>query len=81
MLKANGLKAKVKGEVNYVAQVARKMGPGTMFGTTYKIEHPAYEQAVYDYMTSAANGLGLSMTKGPDDVRKPHERCTPLPTS
>jgi hypothetical protein len=80
-LKANDQKAKVKGEPNYVAQVARKMGPGTMFGTTYKVEHPAYEKAVYDYMTSTANGLGLSLPKGPDDVRKPGERCTPLPTN
>lgn len=77
-LKANDLRAKVAGEPNYVRSVARHMGPGATFDLISKAVHSSYEDAVYAYMTTT---LGLSMSTGPDDVRKPAERCTPLPTS
>ena len=78
LLKGNDLRAKVEGKPNYISSVAKHMEAGAVFDTFGKAAHPYYENAVYAYMKTT---LGLSMSKGPDDVRKPAERCTPLPTS
>lgn len=78
LLKGNGLRAKVAGKPNFISSVARHMETGATFHSWGKAVHPYYENAVWDYMRTQ---LGLSLPKGPAEVKKPGWNCTALPTS
>ncbi|MGN6578218.1 MAG: hypothetical protein ACTHKG_21295 [Nocardioides sp.] len=77
LLKGNGLKAKVPGEDNYVKSVAKHMGKGATFDG-YAKSSQSYPYLVEQYLEGL---LGDQLANGPDEVRKPGWRCTPLPTS
>jgi hypothetical protein len=77
LLKGNDLKAKVPGKRNYVWSVADHMGKGATFNGYAKSANN-YPFEVESYLEGL---LGTQLANGPDEVRKPGWRCTPLPAN
>jgi len=71
ILQANGIKNKTV-QQNTIASVAHAMGTGATFAGVVKNAHPAYENAVWSYLS----GLGLAVPKGPTQVNRPGWICT-----
>ena len=75
LLKGNNVKAKGTLLGSYISAVAAEMDQRAAFGGVQKIDQADYANAVYAWMTTADEGLHLTLTKGPADVAKPGWDC------
>lgn len=78
ILKANGVKNKTTIQ-NTISAVAHHMTQGAMFGGFAKNAHPAYENAVYSYLTAPTPaGLGITgLTVDAQHSARPGWDCGP----
>jgi hypothetical protein len=78
ILKANGIKNKTTMQ-NTISSVAHHMTQGAKFDGVAKSVHPAYENAVYNYMTAATpGGLGLTLPLNAQQSARPGWECSSL---